>query len=145
MVNLNLEADAALYRHAFEKIDDKTRRADDRPAHKNGIGRFAVAKMPDDRLRLQEIAVGTRRERRRLRRRVGRHHHLTRRRRAGRRARSRSNRVALALQGFGDLEGELDGLAGVETRVAMRQVVGGETLLADLLRAADAFGDVLAG
>src|SRR5207253_10462419 len=62
MVNLNLEADAALCRHAFEKIDDKTRCADDRPAHKNGIGRFAVAKMPDDRLRLQEIAVGMRRE-----------------------------------------------------------------------------------
>src|SRR5205814_2119851 len=33
--------------------------------------------------------------------------------------------LALALQGFGDLEGELDGLAGVEARVTMRQVVGG--------------------
>src|SRR5436853_7127664 len=53
--------------------------------------------------------------------------------------------LALALQGLGNLEGELDGLARVEARVAMRQVVGGETLLADLLRAADAFGDVLAG
>src|SRR6266576_653275 len=53
--------------------------------------------------------------------------------------------LALALQGFGDLEGELYGLAGVEARVTMRQVVGGETVLADLLRAADAFGDVLAG
>src|SRR5215831_14495222 len=53
--------------------------------------------------------------------------------------------LPLALQGFRNLEGELDGLAGVEARVAMRVVALGERLLADLLRAADAFGDVLAG
>src|SRR5437763_1313641 len=58
MVNLDLEMDAALCRHAFEKIEGKARRADDRPAHKDGIGRFAVAEPADDRLRFQEIAVG---------------------------------------------------------------------------------------
>src|SRR5439155_25576039 len=53
--------------------------------------------------------------------------------------------LALALQGLGNLEGKLKRLAGVEPRVAMRQVVCAEALLAELLGAADAFGDVLAG
>src|SRR5205085_10642052 len=51
--------------------------------------------------------------------------------------------LTLALQRLRDLEGELDRLAGIEPRVAMRQVVGGETLFADLLSAADALRDVL--
>src|SRR5690242_12366100 len=62
-------------------------------------------------------------------------------------AKGKAIRAALAhsLKSFLDLEGEFDRLAGVEARVAMRQVVGGEALLADLLSAANAFGDVLAG
>src|SRR5229473_1049549 len=53
--------------------------------------------------------------------------------------------LALPLKRLGDLEGEFERLAGVEPRVAMRQVIGAEALLAELLGAADAFGDVLAG
>src|ERR1041384_1623931 len=52
--------------------------------------------------------------------------------------------LALALQRLGDLKSELDRLAGVEARVAMRQVVGSEALFADLLGTADALGDILA-
>ena len=54
-------------------------------------------------------------------------------------------RWRLLLQRLGDLEGELQGLARVEPRVAMRQVALGERGLADPLGAADAFGDVLPG
>src|ERR1044071_8010726 len=52
--------------------------------------------------------------------------------------------LALALQRLGDLESELDRLAGVEARVAMRQVVGSEALFAEPLGTADALGDILA-
>src|SRR5262249_1234345 len=53
--------------------------------------------------------------------------------------------LPLAFQRLGDLEGELDRLARVEARVAMREVVGGQPLLADLLSTPDAFGDLLPG
>ncbi len=62
MVELDLEAGAALRRHPFEKLDRQARRADDRPAHEDGIGRLAIAEPADDRLGLQEIAVGARGE-----------------------------------------------------------------------------------
>ncbi len=62
VVQLDVEAGAARRRHAFEKLDREARRRDDRPAHEHGIGRRAVAELPDDRLGLQEIAVGARRE-----------------------------------------------------------------------------------
>src|SRR5688500_11836927 len=51
--------------------------------------------------------------------------------------------LALALPGFGDLEGQLEGLAGVEPRVAMGVVAVRQRGFADRLGAADAFGDVL--
>src|SRR5215468_10271332 len=47
--------------------------------------------------------------------------------------------LPFALHRLGDLEGELQGLAGVEARVAMRVVAVGERGFADRLRAADAF------
>src|SRR6476620_714365 len=53
--------------------------------------------------------------------------------------------LAAALQRLGDLEGQLQGLAGIEPRVAMRQVIGRKTLLVEPFGAADALGDVLAG
>src|SRR5437899_4493650 len=53
--------------------------------------------------------------------------------------------IALLLQSVGEEKGELERLAGVETRVAMRMVAIGEARLADRLGAADAFGDVLPG
>src|SRR5580700_10581370 len=63
MIELDLEAGATLGRHSLEKLDRETRRADHWPAHEDGIGRLAIAELADDRLRLQEIAVGARGER----------------------------------------------------------------------------------
>src|SRR5580704_15026807 len=63
VIELDLEADAALGRHAYEEFDREARRADHRPAHEHGVGRLAIAELPDDRLRLQKIAVGARSER----------------------------------------------------------------------------------
>src|SRR6516162_1393379 len=49
------------------------------------------------------------------------------------------------LQRFGNLESELESLGRIEPRVAMGQIALGEGGLADLLGAADTFGDILSG
>ena len=82
VVQLDVEAGAAVGGDSFEKLDRQARRRDHRAAHEHRIGRLAIAEPLDDRLRLQEIAVGPRRERWRS---VSRHRRrLTRPRRAGR-------------------------------------------------------------
>src|SRR5271163_470425 len=53
--------------------------------------------------------------------------------------------LTLLLERLGDQEGELDRLGTVQPRIAAGVVASGEVDLADRLRAAGAFGDVLAG
>src|SRR5690606_25860360 len=52
-------------------------------------------------------------------------------------------REALGLELLGDQERELQRLAAVQARIAMRVIAAGEIGLADLARAADALGHVL--
>src|SRR5262245_9370050 len=52
---------------------------------------------------------------------------------------------ALLFQELGDQEGHVDGLFGIETRVADRVVAVAQILMRDGARAAEAFGDVLPG
>src|ERR1700746_3354801 len=49
------------------------------------------------------------------------------------------------LQCFGNLKGELESLGRIEPRVAVGEIALGEGRLADLLGAADTFGDILPG
>ncbi len=95
---------------------------DHRAAHEHRIGRLAIAEPLDDRLGLQEIAVGPRRERRRS---VSRHHGALRDRGEPGAAR-RAVALACALQRVGDLERQFQRLGRVEPRVAMGQVAVGE-------------------
>src|SRR6266566_4282016 len=53
--------------------------------------------------------------------------------------------LALLAEVLGDQEGQIESLAGIEAGVAMGVVAVGEILLGNLLRAAQTFGDVLAG
>src|SRR5579871_1260969 len=64
-------------------------------------------------------------------------------------SRSRRHRfdlaAALLLQELRDQESQVDGLLGIEARIAGRVVAVVEVLFRDRTRAADAFGNVLAG
>src|SRR5690349_7000 len=55
------------------------------------------------------------------------------------------DRQALGLELLGEQEGELQRLAGVEARIALRLVAFVQLVDRDLGRAADALGDLLAG
>ncbi len=83
VVQLDVEFCAACRGGLLQKLDREARRADDRAAHEHGIARLAVAKPADNLLRLQEIAVGARREVAETLCRAVRHDRLTRPRRAG--------------------------------------------------------------
>ena len=74
-------------------------------------------------------------------------HRARQRRRGHRRGELRGCRLAAAarLQHLGDEERQLQRLAGVQPRVARRLVPPGQVGVGDLLRAAEALGDVVAG
>src|ERR1700752_3326582 len=62
VTELDIEILAAFGRHLFEKLHREARGANHRPAHEHRVSRRAVTEMPDDRLGLQKIAVGLRRD-----------------------------------------------------------------------------------
>src|SRR6202043_4153546 len=61
VTELDVEILTAFGRHLFEKLDCEARCANHRPAHEHRVRRRAVTKKTDDRLSLQKIAVGLRR------------------------------------------------------------------------------------
>src|ERR1700720_3644622 len=61
VAELDIKILAAFGRHHFKKLDREARRANHRPPHEHRVRRRAVTKMTDDRLSLQKIAVGLRR------------------------------------------------------------------------------------
>ena len=126
---LDVEFLAARLGDRFQPFDHERRGADHRAAEEDRVGDAPVAEAGDDGAGAVEIGVRAGGDVR-----------------VGERGRDHDGAAGAAgFQLLGDEEGEFQRLLGIQPRVAEGLVAVAEIVLREAARAADAFGDVLAG